>query len=98
MAVVASLAGSVAAPQRDGVIQIGVRPSSASSIDQRRNPCIGDENPKLEEHYPGLDRVTVSLSVGGPLSEALEQLECVEVCMLSDRHRSGRGGCPPDRN
>ena len=30
---------------------------------------------KLEERYPGLDRVTVSLSVGVPLSEALEQLE-----------------------
>src|SRR5271166_2796133 len=30
---------------------------------------------KLEERYPGLERVTVSLSVGVPLSEALEQLE-----------------------
>jgi len=30
---------------------------------------------KLEERYPGLDRVTVSLSVGVPLNEALEQLE-----------------------
>ncbi|HEY7579255.1 MAG TPA: LLM class flavin-dependent oxidoreductase [Acetobacteraceae bacterium] len=30
---------------------------------------------KLEARYPGLDRVTVSLSVGVPLSEALEQLE-----------------------
>ena len=30
---------------------------------------------KLEERYPDLDRVTVSLSVGVPLSEALEQLE-----------------------
>src|SRR6201994_845433 len=30
---------------------------------------------KLEERYPGLDRATVSLSVGLPLSEALEQLE-----------------------
>jgi hypothetical protein len=30
---------------------------------------------KLEQRYPGLDRVTVSLSVGVPLSEALEQLE-----------------------
>ncbi len=30
---------------------------------------------KLEERYPALDRVTVSLSVGVPLSEALEQLE-----------------------
>jgi alkanesulfonate monooxygenase SsuD/methylene tetrahydromethanopterin reductase-like flavin-dependent oxidoreductase (luciferase family) len=30
---------------------------------------------KLEERYPGLDRITVSLSVGVPLSEALEQLE-----------------------
>ncbi len=30
---------------------------------------------KLEERYPGLDRVTVSLSIGVPLSEALEQLE-----------------------
>ena len=30
---------------------------------------------KLEERYPGLDRVTVSLSVGVPLSEALKQLE-----------------------
>jgi hypothetical protein len=30
---------------------------------------------KLEERYPGLDRVTVSLSVGVPLAEALEQLE-----------------------
>jgi alkanesulfonate monooxygenase SsuD/methylene tetrahydromethanopterin reductase-like flavin-dependent oxidoreductase (luciferase family) len=29
----------------------------------------------LEARYPGLDRVTVSLSVGVPLSEALEQLE-----------------------
>jgi alkanesulfonate monooxygenase SsuD/methylene tetrahydromethanopterin reductase-like flavin-dependent oxidoreductase (luciferase family) len=30
---------------------------------------------RLEERYPGLERVTVSLSVGVPLSEALEQLE-----------------------
>lgn len=30
---------------------------------------------KLEERYPALDRVTVSLSVGVPLVEALEQLE-----------------------
>jgi alkanesulfonate monooxygenase SsuD/methylene tetrahydromethanopterin reductase-like flavin-dependent oxidoreductase (luciferase family) len=30
---------------------------------------------KLEERYPGLERVTVSLSVGVPLNEALEQLE-----------------------
>src|SRR5689334_10415849 len=30
---------------------------------------------KLEERYPALDRVTVSLSVGVPLNEALEQLE-----------------------
>ena len=30
---------------------------------------------KLEERYPALDRVTVSLSVGVLLSEALEQLE-----------------------
>jgi alkanesulfonate monooxygenase SsuD/methylene tetrahydromethanopterin reductase-like flavin-dependent oxidoreductase (luciferase family) len=30
---------------------------------------------KLEERYPALDRVTVSLSVGVPLAEALEQLE-----------------------
>ena len=29
----------------------------------------------LEARYPGLDRVTCSLSVGVPLSEALEQLE-----------------------
>ena len=29
----------------------------------------------VEARYPGLDRVTVSLSVGVPLSEALEQLE-----------------------
>ena len=34
-----------------------------------------DSLKKLEERYPGLDRVTVSLSVGVPLSEALEQLE-----------------------
>ena len=30
---------------------------------------------RLEERYPGLERVTVSLSVGVPLNEALEQLE-----------------------
>ena len=30
---------------------------------------------KLEQRYPALDRVTVSLSIGVPLSEALEQLE-----------------------
>src|SRR5205823_126404 len=29
----------------------------------------------LESRYPGLGRITVSLSVGVPLSEALEQLE-----------------------
>jgi hypothetical protein len=56
-------------------MRVGIRPSSASSIDQRRNPRIGDENPELEERYPGLDRVTVSLSVGVPLPEAIEQLE-----------------------
>ena len=30
---------------------------------------------KLEARYPGLERLTVSLSVGVPLNEALEQLE-----------------------
>ena len=30
---------------------------------------------ELEKRYPGLDRVSVSLSVGVPKSEALEQLE-----------------------
>ena len=29
----------------------------------------------LEEKYPALDRISVSLSVGVPESEALEQLE-----------------------
>ena len=55
---------------------------------------------KLEERYPGLDRVTVSLSVGVPLSEALEQLEWFArdvmpafkgVKVASRRWRSDRG-------
>jgi alkanesulfonate monooxygenase SsuD/methylene tetrahydromethanopterin reductase-like flavin-dependent oxidoreductase (luciferase family) len=44
---------------------------------------------KLEERYPDLDRVTVSLSVGVPLSEALEQLEWFARDVMQGRE--GRG-------
>src|SRR5438046_10622018 len=38
---------------------------------------------KLEERYPGLDRVTVSRSVGVPLSEAVEQLEWLARAVMA---------------
>ena len=36
---------------------------------------VSEHLKKLEEKYPALDRISVSLSVGVPKSEALEQVE-----------------------